>query len=214
MLRLTRVIVRLSLEPVNVTDNYAYFGIPKCLQCLQGSYMWTLSECTAVMGRVFNIDVSSLGFSVFPAPFSISRCSCFCWLSCCVPRVQVIVCFCASLFLRDVSRTWSLDYLRPELLQWSYRFCSFVLFSEGSRVSFPFANLCCVCGFVLLIVVVPFMSVQVILSLHPYSRKRSCVQLRGYLSWLAKQSYGTFRAIGGNIERSGIEIGDSLEKRQ
>jgi hypothetical protein len=28
--RLTRVIVRLSLEPVNVSDNYAYFGIPKC----------------------------------------------------------------------------------------------------------------------------------------------------------------------------------------
>jgi hypothetical protein len=55
--------------------------------------MRMLSECTAVMGCVFDIDVTSFGFVVFPAPFCITRCFCCCWLSGRVPGVKVCCLF-------------------------------------------------------------------------------------------------------------------------
>jgi hypothetical protein len=76
-----------------------------------------LSECTVVMGCVFNIDVSSLELlhssSCFPLPDAPVVAGCHAVVSC---EYRFYCLFCASLFLREVSRIGSCG-LRPQIIQ-------------------------------------------------------------------------------------------------
>jgi hypothetical protein len=137
MFRLTWVIVRLSLEPVNVFDNYVHFGIPKGLQCLQGSniyrylnVLWLWVVCLIPMYLHLSM------FAVLPAPFRITRYSCSCWLSCCFPRVQsYCLLFCAPVCFLETCFGFGLGLLAAGAVAVVLQFFVLLYLSQGSRVS-------------------------------------------------------------------------------
>jgi hypothetical protein len=122
MFRLTRVIVRLSLEPLNISDNYTYFGSQNTYNVNEvwGRYLnvlrlWVvclISMCLHLGLLCFQLRFLLPGAAVVAGCQAVSR----------DPRVAV--CFCASLFPSYVSWIRPLDYNPNNYLQWSCRFCS------------------------------------------------------------------------------------------